>query len=100
MPQQIGNGYCYDCMRWRKITRQIPHHLVHLILTVFTCGFWLPAWGLAVIATGPWHCDVCGNKLGPQSPWERVAPTVIAGLILGPIALIVGAVVVLSLVPR
>jgi hypothetical protein len=57
---------CNRCTLHVKTTRQ-THFGSHLVLTIITCGFWLPVGfvlALAEIGWGfiaPWYCQVCGT---------------------------------------
>jgi hypothetical protein len=59
-----------------------PNHALHLILTVFTCGLWLPIWLLIVAVAGHSRVRVAGQSSN--------TPLVIGGVI--------GALVLLGLV--
>ena len=41
------------------------NHILHLLLTVFLCGFWLPVWLLVAVTGGEKRSvlavDQCGN---------------------------------------
>jgi len=44
------------------------NHILHLLLSVFTCGIWLIIWLLCAISNSTvqedWYCSVCGTNLG------------------------------------
>ena len=45
-------------------TKQEVNHVLHLIATLFLCGFWLPVWLFLAFATAlektVWQCQKCG----------------------------------------
>lgn len=55
-----------------------PNHALHLILTLLTCGMWLPVW---VIVTVVAHSRRAGVT-GPSSKTAAVIGAVLGGLIL------------------
>jgi hypothetical protein len=53
--------YCPDC--GENVLAQSPtaNHILHLILTILTLGFWVFAWVLVIMSTiGVWVCTRCG----------------------------------------
>jgi hypothetical protein len=41
------------------------NHLLHLLISVFMCGFWLPIWLiLAACYSEPYRCTRCGQVQG------------------------------------
>lgn len=61
MPTETTGRYCYDCRRNVVATRDTPNHVLHLLITLFACGFWAPIW-LILTMTAPagWTCGRCG----------------------------------------
>jgi len=62
-------AFCVRCQRPTLHNRwvyQVPH-LIHLLVTLFLCGFWLPIWLLhAAVNCGssePFLCTTCGQRL-------------------------------------
>ena len=43
-------------------TRPEPNHVLHLVLSFVTGGFWIPVWGAVAIgmAAKDWRCPTCG----------------------------------------
>lgn len=55
--------HCHTCQRPVLATRAKPNHLLHFIITFFTCGLWGLVWIFIVIFDrGPWHCQYCGGS--------------------------------------
>jgi hypothetical protein len=62
MAVEEGSGYCRDCGRNVLVRRTTPNHVLHLLVTLFLCGLWLPVWALiAVFGGGSWRCTQCGS---------------------------------------
>lgn len=43
------------------IGRSTPSHVLHLVLTIFLCGFWIFPWFLISLTSGTWRCQTCGG---------------------------------------
>jgi hypothetical protein len=54
--------YCQRCQSNELHARPATNHLLHLIITVFLCGFWLPIWILSSLKIGGWRCQKCGTS--------------------------------------
>ncbi len=54
--------FCPVCRKPTLWARPGTNHILHLLLTVLLCGFWLPVWLLASIRIGGWRCQTCGYK--------------------------------------
>lgn len=63
-----------------------PNHALHAVLTLFTCGMWLPVWILVAIFSSSSRSAVAVAGPGATVPPNR-KPLVIAGVVLGWIAL-------------
>ena len=55
--------WCEDCGRHVKAEKQDVNHVLHLLMTLLTCGLWVVVWGLVILAdvTGGWRCHQCGR---------------------------------------
>jgi hypothetical protein len=54
-----------DCSKCAKTTMHMrpgTNHVLHLVLTLFCCGWWLPVWILSMIKIGGWTCQECGKR--------------------------------------
>jgi hypothetical protein len=61
--------YCQTCQRWVLSQRPAPNHLIHAIVTLFTCFVWGIVWLFAALNTKPYRCPHCGGTaLLPPSP--------------------------------
>ena len=61
MADQKASGKCRVCGDV-LVTRAGTNHILHLILTLITCGFWLLIWILASVKIGGWKCSQCGRS--------------------------------------
>ena len=64
--------FCKKCDKQVLAVRtDVVNHILHLILSIFTVGFWIIIWLLLIIrdwvgsATGlsSWKCSFCGSAL-------------------------------------
>jgi hypothetical protein len=64
-------GYCPNCRVYVLATREGMNHVLHLLLSVFLCGLWLPMWVLLTIvdgATATYQCGRCGSVTSSSGP--------------------------------
>lgn len=64
MSVEYSTGFCKNCGKKKKLVRKGTNHILHLILSIITCGFWIIIWILASIFKDHWRCDTCGRKIG------------------------------------
>lgn len=62
MTQQERTGFCKACNRQVVVRSQGTNHVLHLLLTLATCGLWIIPWALFSIKIGGWRCSICGVK--------------------------------------
>jgi hypothetical protein len=65
MSQKIRSGYCTNCQKNVKFLGEKPNHILHLLLTICTCGLWIIVW---IFQTTDYRCNVCGRK-AKYGPW-------------------------------
>ncbi len=55
--------YCPTCQAARLGRREMPNHILHFLVSFFTCGFWVIPWVFMTIAAGrqPYLCSACGT---------------------------------------
>jgi len=53
--------HCPKCRKSTLHYRQGVNHVLHLLITIFLCGFWLPVWLWLAIRVGGWRCQACGS---------------------------------------
>ena len=51
--------FCSQCQKQTLWARPETNFLLHMLLTLLTCGAWLPLWIL--LSTGGWRCQACGS---------------------------------------
>jgi len=61
-PIQENTGYCKICEKQVMIKRKGTNHVLHLLLSIVTAGFWIIIWILCSIKIGGWRCSACGCK--------------------------------------
>ena len=57
--------FCSRCGNSTMHYRKGTNHILHLLLTVLLCGWWLPVWLLLSLKIGGWRCQVCGYRGSP-----------------------------------
>jgi hypothetical protein len=64
MSQKQASRYCAHCEARTLATAQKPNHLLHFVLSLFTCGLWLFIWPLVVVGSiGGYRCVKCGTRV-------------------------------------
>ncbi len=53
---------CAGCGVPTLHVQQKPNHVLHMLLSVFTIGFWIPVWVLVSLFQGRPQCMTCGQK--------------------------------------
>ncbi len=53
--------FCNQCNRLVVARRQGTNHILHLLLSLVTCGLWLLVWGASSVKFGGWRCSFCGG---------------------------------------
>ena len=53
--------YCENCQKPTLHIQQKPNHILHLLLSLITFGFWLIIWGCVMIVPGDKQCTSCGK---------------------------------------
>lgn len=61
--------YCIQCRQQKLFTRQGTNHVLHLLVTLFLCGLYLPIWILIAIDDNnkPYFCSTCGYSNTPRN---------------------------------
>lgn len=62
--------YCPDDDRMVLAEKQTPNHVLHLLLSVVTVGFWIPIWIIVAIGNdfAGYQCPHCGAKTRSRAP--------------------------------
>ena len=53
---------CQHCGVKVLAIRPGVNHILHLLITILLCGFWLPIWALDTLKIGGWKCPMCGGN--------------------------------------
>jgi len=61
MSVEEKSGMCATCNKQVMVRRKGTNHLLHLVLSVLTGGFWIIVWILASVKFGGWRCTQCGG---------------------------------------
>jgi hypothetical protein len=61
MSYEQAHGYCATCCRHALFQRPSINHVLHLLISVFLLGVWLPVWLLISIARPGWRCVFCAT---------------------------------------
>lgn len=61
MSLETRSGKCMECKERRKVTRKGINHVLHLLLSIVTFGFWLIVWLLVALNGTSWRCETCGS---------------------------------------
>lgn len=67
MGTEKSSAFCDNCGKQVSIERQTPNHILHLLLSVITCGLWLLVWMSQSAEKQAWRCAACGKELGGGS---------------------------------
>lgn len=65
MPMQQSQAWCATCQRMVLTQRAAPNHLIHALVTLFTCGAWAIVWAIVALNTPAWRCSACGTRPDP-----------------------------------
>jgi hypothetical protein len=67
MPEQ-ASFQCPRCQQMRLFTRNGVNHILHLLVSLFLCGMWIPIWILvtATSSNNPYYCSTCGYANSPD----------------------------------
>jgi len=65
---ETWNGHCGTCgdVAFQRQV-QVTNHILHLLLSLFLCGLWLPIWIILSIVNStppPFRCSRCGQTMG------------------------------------
>jgi len=64
MGLKTTGGYCNFCKKSVMAQGTKPNHILHLVLSILTVGFWLPVWLVVSVAkAGGYRCTTCGNRI-------------------------------------
>lgn len=63
MSKLTARRMCKTCGQTRLFEKERQNNVLHLLLSIVTCGLWLPVWLLVAVcvAFSPYRCPVCGK---------------------------------------
>lgn len=53
---------CGSCGKPTLHVVQVPAHVLHLLLSIITMGFWLIVWFFLTVGAPKPQCTICGKK--------------------------------------
>jgi len=60
-------AYCTTCSRSVLAVRNETNHVLHLLLTLVTCGLWFIVWVMvAGFSDASFRCPECGSVVNPR----------------------------------
>lgn len=64
MGTETAQRYCPNDQKMVLAVRQTPNHVLHLLLSVITFGFWVIIWFVTSVRASyrPYRCQQCGSK--------------------------------------
>lgn len=62
MADEKRSGFCTQCNERRVVFRKGTSHILHLLLSIITFGFWLIIWFGSAVKFGGWRCMQCGSS--------------------------------------
>lgn len=69
MPTVQKMLHCAACERPTLHVSQAPSHVLHLLLTLVTCGLWIFVWAMQTSSTP--QCTACGRKRAAGDVFAR-----------------------------
>lgn len=64
MPIEEQGGYCDHCQRHVLGRRNGINHILHLLISLFTCGLWVIPWFFASMTfKAQFACPNCGGGI-------------------------------------
>jgi hypothetical protein len=58
------SGYCEQCGRTVRLYQDPKtNHILHLLLSILTCGLWLVVWLYKGTRAKGYYCTACGTEV-------------------------------------
>ncbi len=61
MAQEHTFLFCKECNKRGRFERVGVSHILHLLLSIITMGFWGIVWLVLCFTKVPWRCSTCGH---------------------------------------
>ena len=55
--------FCDRCNDYVLATKKSTNHILHLLLSILTCGIWILVWIAVSMKVGGWRCSRCGSPV-------------------------------------
>ncbi len=68
MSTRQGSFPCAHCGDLTLHLQEQPNHILHAIITIFSCGLWCIVWMIDSSRQRPWRCSRCGKAYEPPPP--------------------------------
>lgn len=67
--------HCASCARPTLHVQKTPNHVLHLLLSVFTLGVWVPVWIIVSLTKQKPRCTICGSDstVSAAEQWKAAA---------------------------
>ena len=62
MADEQSLQYCTTCNQNTLHARPSTNHILHFLITFFSCFLWIPIWYISALKIGGWRCQQCGTK--------------------------------------
>lgn len=59
------SGFCAYCQRPVLGRKEGVNHVLHAIISIFSCGLWVIPWAIIAMTTGyaEYACPTCGGRV-------------------------------------
>lgn len=70
---EITRRWCPTCEDHVAMERPQVNHVLHFLISMFTCGSWVFVWILLALTNFNWRCRVCGSRAGISPASLKIA---------------------------
>ena len=63
MANKQQHKFCKFCNQIMPANKKVPNHIMHVILTILTYGFWIFVWLIFVLCNEPFYCEKCKSRI-------------------------------------
>lgn len=63
---KLANRWCAKCRKQGPAVYAAPNHVLHLLITLLTCGWWMIVWIWVAFFGGAYQCRDCGSRTYPS----------------------------------
>lgn len=83
MSMEQTQKYCMKCRSKELHARPGTNHILHLLITLLLCGFWIPIWIISSLKIGGWRCQKCGTAVHRVPVFLLSFALIVCGLLYG-----------------